>query len=90
MDSLDNQMICHMEFLRHLRDAWLRHAATTHVVEHRDTCPHCGERTTWSVRMLNGYARCQQCGQNPLERADAPSVEQQPRTTLQPEPHVPA
>lgn len=90
MHSLDHQMIGHMKFLQHLRDAWLRHAANAHVLEHCDTCPHCEERTTWTVRMLSGYARCQQCGQNPLERPDPVPVERQRRTTLQPEPHVSA
>jgi len=90
MDSLDNQMIGHMKFLQHLRNAWLRHAAISHVLEHRNTCPHCEERTTWTVRMLNGYARCQQCGRNPLKRPNAAPLEQQRRTKPQPEPHVPA
>ena len=90
MGSLDKQMIGHMKFLRHLRDAWLRYSAASHVTEHVGDCPHCEERTTWTVRMLNGYARCQQCEQNPLERPDPVPVERQRRTTLQPEPHVPA
>jgi ribosomal protein L37AE/L43A len=90
MDFLDDQMICYMNFLQHLRDAWLRHAAISHVLEHRDTCPHCEERTTWTVRMLNGYARCQQCGRNPLVSGESAPVEQPGQPTLQPEPHVPA
>ena len=79
-----------MKFLQHLRDAWLHHATIAHVLEHRDTCPHCDERTTWTVRMLNGYARCRQCGHNPLTGGEPASVEQPGQPTLRPEPHVPA
>lgn len=75
-----------MEFLRHLRDAWLRLSAASHVTEHVGACPHCDERTTWTVRMLNGYVRCRQCGHSPLESSDAAAIEQQHETS----PRVPA
>ena len=78
-----SEMVHPMEFLRHLRDKWLRLPSTSPVLEYAGDCPHCQERTTWSVRMLNGYARCQQCDRNPLQR----SV---PENRNEPEAHVPA
>ncbi|WP_148278356.1 hypothetical protein [Salinibacter ruber] len=57
-----------MTLLRRLRDAWLRHATAAHVTEHGGDCPHCRTRTTWTVRVLDGYVRCQACGHSPLER----------------------
>jgi len=83
-------MIRLMKFLRHLRDVWLRLSATAHITEHAAHCPHCDERTTWTVRMLNGYVRCQQCERSPLRSGDPAPAEQPNPTTLQPEPHVPA
>jgi hypothetical protein len=79
-----------MEFLRRLRDAWLRLAPTSHVLEYAGDCPHCDERTTWTVRMLNGYVRCQLCGRNPLKSGDSAPVEQSDRTEVHSEPQVPA
>ena len=79
-----------MDFLQHLRDAWFRFAAVSHVTEHTGTCPHCDERTTWAVRMLRGYVRCRQCGRSPLQSDDIAPVEHRQETTLHPEPHVPA
>ena len=90
MDSLDNQTVCHMKFLRHLRDTWLRLSANAHIIEHSADCPHCEERTMWTVRMLNGYVRCRQCGRNPLSRDEPAPAEQPTPTTLQPDPHVSA
>jgi len=90
MDSLYNDTEPPMEFLQHLRNAWFRLAALSHVTEHTDACPHCEEHTTWTVRMLSGYVRCQQCGRSPLKGKDAASGEPARRTTLHPESHVPA
>jgi ribosomal protein L37AE/L43A len=38
------------------------HYATT-----RDTCPHCETDTLWVARPLNGFYRCQRCGNDPLD-----------------------
>lgn len=72
-----------MNILQRLRDAWLRLPPTSHVLEYAGDCPHCQERTTWTVRILNGYARCKQCDRNPLRRS-VPEHRTGPKT------HVPA
>jgi ribosomal protein L37AE/L43A len=79
-----------MEFLRRLHDAWLRLTPTSHVLEYADDCPHCDERTTWTIRILNGYIRCQQCRRNPLRNGDFAPAEQSDQTRPRSESHVPA
>ncbi len=58
--------------LQRLRSTYLSLSAPAfgRVTMHVDECPHCHERTTWAVRILTGYARCRQCGRNPLDRND--------------------
>ena len=79
-----------MNVLQRFREAWLRVTPTSHVLEYAGDCPHCQERTTWAVRILEGYARCQSCGHNPLHRSDAVPTEQQDPATPRPESQVPA
>jgi hypothetical protein len=55
-----------------------------HVVTHVDHCPHCHERTTWSVRALAGYVRCQQCGRDPIDRDDQTPMRNGPRNATTP------
>jgi len=63
--------------LQRVRNTYLSLTATTfgRVTKHVDHCPHCNDRTTWAVRVLTGYARCLQCGHNPLDRHDVASNE---------------
>jgi ribosomal protein S27E len=68
-------------FLRRVRDTYLSVSATTsgRVTTHVDRCPHCHERTTWAARVVTGYARCLQCGRNPLA-SPTPGAEGQAQT----------
>jgi predicted RNA-binding Zn-ribbon protein involved in translation (DUF1610 family) len=72
-----------MSWLRRLTEGYKQVSAALAQETHRTTvradCPHCGEETTWSVRVLNNYFRCQQCGRDPyagpVEAADDHSAE---------------
>ncbi|MEF8865198.1 MAG: hypothetical protein V5A20_05480 [Salinibacter sp.] len=79
-----------MKFLRRLYDAWLRHSAIGHVTEHVGNCPHCRTRTTWTVRILDGYARCQACGHSPLDKSEPVPAEPLDSSARRPDPQVPA
>ena len=62
--------ILHMKLLRHLRQKYMAISsnASAHYQKHYDYCPHCEEKTPWMARVLSGYYRCLQCGNNPLTR----------------------
>jgi ribosomal protein L37AE/L43A len=57
-----------MKLFRHLRQKYLRlsASASSHHQKHFDYCPHCEEKTPWMTRVLQGYYRCLQCGNDPL------------------------
>jgi len=62
-----------MKLFRHLRQKYLHLSAnaSTHHQKHFDYCPHCEEKTPWMTRVLQGYYRCLQCGNDPLVAQDA-------------------
>jgi ribosomal protein L37AE/L43A len=62
-----------MTVIDRLRDTYLTLSAnhTRRAVKMYRYCPHCAEKTPWMVRVVTGFFRCLQCGNNPLE-ADAP------------------
>lgn len=57
-----------MKLFRHLRQKYLAVSASssTHYQKHFDYCPHCEEKTPWMARVMSGYYRCLQCGNDPL------------------------
>ncbi|PEN13208.1 hypothetical protein CRI94_11240 [Longibacter salinarum] len=67
-----------MKLFRHLRQKYLAVSAgsSKHYQKHYDHCPHCEEKTPWMARVLSGYYRCLQCGNDPLvaEREQEPGV----------------
>jgi len=57
-----------MKLFRHLRRKYLAISvgSSTHFQKHFDHCPHCEEKTPWMARVMSGYYRCLQCGNDPL------------------------
>jgi ribosomal protein L37AE/L43A len=60
-----------MKLFRHLRRKYLAISvgSSTHFQKHFDHCPHCEEKTPWMARVMSGYYRCLQCGNDPLVAA---------------------
>jgi len=57
-----------MKFLHRLRDTYMRTSEHTfpRMTKVYDHCPHCNRKTPWMARALSGFARCLQCGKDPL------------------------
>lgn len=76
-----------MKLFRHLRHKYMRLSAnaSTHHQKHFDYCPHCEEKTPWMARVMTGYYRCLQCGNNPLaetpEQASDETAHAEPSAT---------
>lgn len=58
--------------IRTLLQALASAMGPAHYSNTRGLCPHCTANTTWAVRPLNGYYRCLQCGNNPLDASQPP------------------
>jgi len=68
INSFPNDPPDSMKLFRHLRHKYLSLSAnaSTHHQKHFDFCPHCEEKTPWMARVMSGYYRCLQCGNDPL------------------------